>query len=351
MPDGSYARDPATPEAPGGPRGSGAAPWRALGSPTVLAMSSQLRLRLLPAIVCGLFLASAAFASAADAAPRAQLPDLDQEAPSSVTVSRSAGGRKPAYFLGFGAAVSNVGDGPLLIAGHRASRRTSTMVADQVIRSAGGPSELVPGVGRMRYVVSPDHRHWHYLGFDHYELRQEGGGRLRRDQKTGFCLGDRYSVPRPVLPAASPAPVFTARCGLAQPRRLGVREGISVGFGDYYAGNLEGQYLPLQGLPDGRYTLVHRVNADHRLRELRYDNDAASVLLSLHWQDGMPYVRVLAQCADSARCAAPSAARFGRAPVRPIPRVIVPRVQPRLGARRSVCSAVGCSAPCGCGCC
>jgi len=60
--------------------------------------------------------------------------------------------------------------------------------------------------------------------------------------------------------------------------------------------------LPLTGLRAGRYVLVHRVNADGRLRELRHDNDAASLLLRLRWRRGVPYIRVLAVCPDSARC-------------------------------------------------
>ena len=83
---------------------------------------------------------------------------------------------------------------------------------------------------------------------------------------------------------------------------LGVTQGISVGFGDAYAANLEGQYLPLTGLRAGRYVLIHRVNADGRLREQRYDNNAASVLLSLRWRAGVPRLRLLARCPGSARC-------------------------------------------------
>ena len=83
------------------------------------------------------------------------------------------------------------------------------------------------------------------------------------------------------------------------------QEGISVGYGDDYKANLEGQYLPLRGLPAGRYTLVHTVNADRRLRERRFDNNAASLLLELRWQDRRPTVRVLRTCADTDRCARP----------------------------------------------
>ena len=95
---------------------------------------------------------------------------------------------------------------------------------------------------------------------------------------------------------------YTERCGLGQPARLWVTQGISVGFGDAYAANLEGQYLRLNGLPAGRYVLVHRVNADGRLREERRDNNAASVLLALRWRSGRPHVTVLARCPHSASC-------------------------------------------------
>ena len=102
--------------------------------------------------------------------------------------------------------------------------------------------------------------------------------------------------------AHHPNPVYTGRCGLDQPGLLGIQEGISVGYGDDYQANLEGQYLPLTGLRSGRYLLVHRVNPDRALRELDYTNNAASLLLALRWQRGEPLVRILNSCADTARC-------------------------------------------------
>jgi hypothetical protein len=203
--------------------------------------------------------------------------------------------------------VDNRGAGPLIIDGRRPGRDVDTMLAEQVIEHRGGNAEVVGDVGTLRYVVSPDHRHWHLLGFDRYELRR-GDQRVAvvRDQKTGFCLGDRYpTLARPGDAAASP--VYTSRCGLGEPQLLGVKEGISVGYGDDYDANLEGQYLSLDGLPSGRYVLVHVVNAGHRLRERSYANNAASLLLALRWQDGRPRVRILRTCPHSARCATPIA--------------------------------------------
>jgi hypothetical protein len=243
------------------------------------------------------------------------LPDLDQETPGQIAIREQVSGRRHSYLLGFRSAVRNIGDGPLIVHGHRADTSTPLMTVDQAIQRPGLPPEVVDGVGLMRYAISPDHQHWHYLEFERYllqssELRRAGSSAvLVADHKTGFCLGDRYRIPAPV-PLASPAePVHTGRCGLSNPELLEVRAGISVGYGDAYSAYLEGQDLPLDGLPDGRYVLVHRVNVDGRLRELSYDNDAASVLLDLRWRADRPYIRVLARCPDTAWCDEPPVRR------------------------------------------
>jgi hypothetical protein len=72
-----------------------------------------------------------------------------------------------------------------------------------------------------------------------------------------------------------------------------VHEGISPGYGDDYVPTLEGQYVELDGVPAGRYRLVHRVNPTRALREADYSNNSASVLLDLAWRDGAPTVTVL----------------------------------------------------------
>jgi hypothetical protein len=254
-------------------------------------------------LTAAIVLVAAAATPALAATGDEQLPDLDQEAPAGLVVMRSG---HADFALGFDSRVRNVGTGDLRIRGSRPNRHVRRMVADQFVEREGAPARRIRGVGRMRYVVSPDHRHWHVLGFDRYTLRRVGGGApVRRDRKSGFCLGDRYAstAPAPGAPAR-----YTTQCGRGQPGRMHVSEGISPGYGDLYGAMLEGQYVTLRGLPDGQYELVHRVNANRRLREARYDNNASSVLLNLHWSGGQPYLRVLATCEHSAHCAAPVAA-------------------------------------------
>jgi glucose/arabinose dehydrogenase len=269
-------------------------------------LSRVLAFRVLPVVVA-IVLSTAALTIAASTpeatAESQRLPDLDQAAPSDLVITRAGPRTRPVYRLGFASAVENVGDGPLIINAHRPRAGIETMVGDQLIERDGAPPEVIPGAGRLRYVVSPDHRHWHLLGFDRYELRRAGQrAPAVRDRKTGFCLGDRYPVAGRRPPAAPPSAVYTGRCGLGQSQLLGIQQGISVGYGDNYQANLEGQYLPLTGLRSGRYVLVHRVNAAGGLRETDHTNNAASLLLELRWGDGAPMVRVLKVCPGTDQC-------------------------------------------------
>jgi glucose/arabinose dehydrogenase len=250
-------------------------------------------------------------------APRAavgeRLPDLDQETPTDLRVGVSGPRSAPTYWLGFRSAVRNVGVGPFVIQGTLTFPASDlVMRADQIIRVERSPATVVSGVGELQYVRSPDHQHWHLVGFDHYELRRAGeSGILVSDRKTGFCLGDRYLATNRLLPGMPRNKVYRSRCGLGQTGLQSIREGISVGYGDDYKAFLEYQDLPLTGLADGRYVLVHRVNADGRLHELTEENNAASLLLDIRWVAGKPSVRILARCPDTDRCDAntPTASR------------------------------------------
>jgi len=249
--------------------------------------------------LAALALAAALLPAAGAGEPQDLLPDLVQRAPYKLGVEQD-GDR---WRIVFASAVENHGEGPLVIEGSRPNRKTVEMRADQAILRSDGSTRVVKGVGALRFVVSSDHRHWHVIGFDRFELRRAHNFKLLlRDRKTGFCLGDRYSAD----PAPGAVPEFMrTRCGRDGPGLLRVREGITPGFGDDYKPSLEGQYLDVTGLAAGRYVLTHRASSDRAILESDYTNNAASVVFRLDWEDGEPQLEVLNICPGAERCQAP----------------------------------------------
>jgi Lysyl oxidase len=259
-------------------------------------------------LVAAVATAHASAGRGAVAGPRPLLPDLDQAAPSQLSIVTVRPGGHVLRRLAFASAVENRGQGDVILSGHRPSRRVTGMTVDQLVErvdDAGRPvaDQRMSQVGRLRYVRLRDHAHWHLVGFERYELRSVVTGRLAaRDRKSGFCVGNRY----PVVAGARRSDrsgQFDENCGKSRPGLLRVIEGLSPGWADDYKPNLEGQFLDVTSVPAGRYLLVHRTNVDGRLRESRRGNDAASVLLSLRRPRGAPpQVKVLRTCPDTPTC-------------------------------------------------
>jgi hypothetical protein len=223
---------------------------------------------------------------------RVLYPNLVQRPPSGLLVTQSGGH----WLLGFTSLVDNRGPGVLWLRGTRPGR-SKVMQARQLLRVAGGRTRVVEQAGEFRFTVAWPHFHWHYLAFDRYELRRVGDPRVVvRDHKEGFCLADHYGIAQGVPHGA---PRFLGSCERFDPGARYVEEGSSVGYTDRYPGFYEGQSLDLTGLPAGTYWLEHRVNSDFHLRELRYGDDTASLLLRLSWPGGRgaePRVTTLRTC-------------------------------------------------------
>ena len=246
----------------------------------------RLHLAALVAVVSTLAVAVAADAGQHD--PTMLLPDLVQETPSQLQVATVTAPKGPRFRLGFRSGVHNAGTGPLLLDSSRPSTDQPEMTTDQLVKHTDGRFTVRRGVGTQRYTRAAGHVHWHLLRFDTYELRRAGGGALVRPaQKTGFCIGDRYDVDHFAdWPNEPRVRMWKQQCGMSKPDLLRLRGGMSVGFGDDYDPQLEGQYIDVTGLPAGQYDLVHRVNSDVSLLESDYSNNSACVGVRLSWPRG-----------------------------------------------------------------
>jgi len=254
-------------------------------------------------IVAALLGTLACSGSASGGLPNLLLPDLDQRPPLAVSV-RWGGPPKHHPLLVFTSSVENIGYGPLIVEGRRASRRVPTMRAVQLIALEKGGFRRVVGVGRLRYNVSPSHSHWHLLPFERYELRTLAGAQIVRDHKSGFCLTSDHQSPLPTLGPRG-TPVDKSDCRKNEPGALRVFEGMAVGWGDIYIPAKEGQYVDITNVAPGTYDLVHRVNVGRLLRETNYANDSASLrirLLPASSPTDLPGVVVLKSCETGIHC-------------------------------------------------
>lgn len=276
-------------------------------------------------VVLALTLAGAIPTSAHAPGPRKPvevLPDLAQDLPSQISVQQATGSHGTEFRLGFRSAARNIGKGPLTISGHRSSA-SEPMRADQLVKLSNGKRRRLRGVIAMRYAYAETHNHFHVLHFDRYSLRSARTGKLvAPDRKSGFCLGDRDETGQPRTHPNSYYGPLTGECARGNPQALHVLEGLTSGYLDDYGPQLEGQYIDITGVPAGRYSLVHRVNAERRIRELNRRNDVAAALIRIAWPGGPqqpPAVTVLARCKRRSICKPPpQAAGAARAP-RPAP--------------------------------
>ncbi|HZS25318.1 MAG TPA: lysyl oxidase family protein [Gaiellaceae bacterium] len=216
-------------------------------------------------------------------------PNLVQRPPSELVIEHIG----THWDLGFTSMVDNRGPGALWIHATRPPG-SSIMNVRQIVQLASGGVRVDPVSGGLKYVNAPPHHHWHFLGFDHYELRSASDFRLVvRDYKSGFCIADHYGT---AIGVKHGPPRFLGNCAQFDPKARQVTEGASVGYTDRYPAFFHGQQLDITHVRSGTYWLVHRANEDFHLRETSYADDAASLLIRLVWRDGTPTVTTLRSC-------------------------------------------------------
>ena len=125
-------------------------------------------------------------------------------------------------------------------------------------------------VGRPRaddpdWSFSACHQHWHFVPFAEYRLLAADGSEVGVGHKQSFCIED-----------GNPITVSPSR-----PRFTCERQGLSVGWEDGYFANLPGQWIVVDDVPPGTYTLSIEVNYAGALPESDYGNNVATVSVTI----------------------------------------------------------------------
>ncbi|ADB59165.1 hypothetical protein Htur_0264 [Haloterrigena turkmenica DSM 5511] len=117
------------------------------------------------------------------------------------------------------------------------------------------------------FEYSDSHNHAHLKGFNKYKILDEAGNEMNAGKKQTFCLRDNFQT----RSNASSSAKFD--CDY---------QGISAGWADVYPASLPGQYLVIDDLPDGEYTLQATTNAEGTIDEKCDDDNTVRVDLRIN---------------------------------------------------------------------
>jgi hypothetical protein len=211
--------------------------------------------------------ATLVFASTGSAQPQALWPNLKPLPAFNLFLAEPSTGGKE---IRFSVTSYNHGLGPLeLIAGATGSQGQN--VYQRVYYSdgthTGTPSD--PDYFAGTFVWHPAHNHFHFGQYALYTLApiNAPGGSPKSGNKTTFCIMDTTKVDGS-LPGA-PQQAGYAVCGSTV-------QGMSVGWGDTYGYNLEGQSINITGNPSGDYCLTIQIDPNGRLCEADETADCGS---------------------------------------------------------------------------
>ncbi len=224
-------------------------------------------------LVLAIFLAFNILKFQAAAADR--LPDLAMVKLRNLTIDNTADGRR---LLRFTTIVINIGVGRFELQGQRANTSDALMDVSQRIFDDAGGFRVVPTTAVM-YYAGDGHTHWHVRDLENYKLiRVDNGVKVGTGVKRGFCFYDNYRYN--LTFAGAPQSPFYLGCS-RDPSALGLRMGLSVGWGDRYAYTLPDQYIDITGLGAGRYRLRATADLNNWFVEGNETNNTTSVDIQL----------------------------------------------------------------------
>ena len=120
------------------------------------------------------------------------------------------------------------------------------------------------------YEYSAAHGHFHLKDYNVYALYDSKGNQASPGKKQGFCMVD-----------IEPIPGFIG-AGQQKFTDCSTNQGITRGWADVYNRELACQFIVIDNVPDGDYTIVATTNASRVIPEDTYDDNTICVGIRLH---------------------------------------------------------------------
>jgi hypothetical protein len=199
------------------------------------------------------------------------LPDLEVFPPFDLELEHNQ--RRAQTDLRLAITFWNSGLGPLELRGFFNPAFRRTQVVQSLYRTDQTIQEHLVG----EFIWHRGHDHWHLADFAAYELwsvlpDSTPDQIVASSNKVTFCIleTDVIDAERPDFSRRS----RYYRCGSEL-------QGLSVGWGDTYDADLDGQVVDISGIPNGVYALMVRVDPANRIQEADEGNNTATVYIEL----------------------------------------------------------------------
>jgi hypothetical protein len=194
-----------------------------------------------------------------------RVPNLKALPASDLSITNSGGEKR----LRLSATTWNNGAGPLeLRAG--SVQGGNQHVFQRIYNTDGSFSDSLAGT----FTYHPGHGHTHFDDYATYTLDSvtAPGSSIRSGSKTTFCIMD--TTPRDLsLPGAPAFPGYNSCDPDIQ--------GMSIGWGDTYHSGLDGQWIVIDGMPDGDYVLTIEADPKKRITEQNDDDNTSAIVVRI----------------------------------------------------------------------
>lgn len=167
---------------------------------------------------------------------------------------------KDRLVLRFSISIANLGKGDLhIILGTPETTDGKTRSpAKQIITQEGGAEMEIP-IGYFDKHVEQEpgghtHTHWHYARLASLDLIDQDGKIVASSNKEGYCVIDSFKYPN--FPVNRPKQFYHDGC--EQINNVGL--GITVGWCDYYKYDTDLQYIDIEDIPPGNYSIKFSIN-------------------------------------------------------------------------------------------